>query len=90
MLTLQRARLPSWLAMWTVLILFAIFAAGCSSTATAWRCPPLAIYSKQFQAVAAEELQALPEDGRVPIMVMDYGKLRKACRAMSNASLTPR
>lgn len=48
--------------------------------ATFKACPPLVTYSKQFQARAADELDALKPGARIGTMIVDYGKLRDACR----------
>jgi len=37
-------------------------------------------YQKSFQRAAADELEKLPRDSRVAIMIVDYSKLRDACR----------
>ncbi|QIG74618.1 hypothetical protein EVC11_036 [Rhizobium phage RHph_I20] len=69
--------------MLTALILLALFETACSSVR--YECPPLASYSQSFQSGAAEELEALPPGSRVGTLVTDYGKMRKACRAMEAA-----
>ena len=48
------------------------------------RCPPLVDYSKDFQTQTANELVKLPGDNPLSTMIVDYGKLRKACRAVEN------
>lgn len=56
--------------------------AACQSTAGGGGCPPLVSYSKEFQKQAARELRmtraAAPN---VAQLVVDYGKMRDACRA---------
>ncbi len=57
--------------------------AGCgAATSSATRCPPLATYPPAFQSRAAGELQALPAGSAVGQLVVDYGRLRDACRAI--------
>jgi hypothetical protein len=46
------------------------------------RCPPLTSYSAAFQRLAAEELKALPPGAALGILVVDYGKIRDACRSL--------
>lgn len=50
---------------------------GCQSTGGG--CPPLVKYSSETQRAAASELRAgkSPNMGK---MVVDYGKMREACR----------
>ncbi len=52
--------------------------AGCN--AVGGGCPPLVSYSRAQQADAAHELRALPQDSELAAMIVDYGKLRDACR----------
>lgn len=56
--------------------------AGCHSTSGA--CPPLVAYSADQQKAAARELRALPKDSQLAAMIVDYGKMRKACRLSTN------
>jgi hypothetical protein len=61
--------------------------AGCAtarSEATRAACPPLTTYPPAFQSRAAVELGALPAGSAVGQMVVDYGRLRDACRAIMN------
>jgi len=37
-------------------------------------------YPKTFQRAAADELEKLPRESRVATMIVDYSKLRDACR----------
>lgn len=53
--------------------------AACTQTAGGG-CPPLVTYSAEFQRAAAAELRALPRGARLAVMIVDYGKLRDACR----------
>jgi hypothetical protein len=45
-------------------------------------CPPLASYPPEFQRRAAAEMEALPPGSPLAQMIVDYGRLRDACRAM--------
>jgi hypothetical protein len=59
--------------------------AGCvtaRSEATRAACPPLASYPPEFQRRAAAEMEALPPGSPLAQMIVDYGRLRDACRAM--------
>jgi len=44
-------------------------------------CPPLVAYPAAAQLRAARELQALSRDSEIGAMIVDYGKMRDACRA---------
>lgn len=55
---------------------------GCAEVIS--RCPPLTTYSREFQSRAADELDRLPPQSPVATMVVDYGKLRDACRVKIN------
>jgi hypothetical protein len=55
----------------------AIFESACRS---AGGCPPLVTYPIEMQRRAASELRALPKDSALSELIVDYGKLRKACR----------
>lgn len=58
--------------------------AGCQAAPSSRvSCPPLATYSPAFQAQAAAELRALPQGSAVGQLVVDYGRQRDACRAIS-------
>ena len=52
--------------------------AACQSTGGGG-CPPLTAYSAVQQRQAAAELRKMPES-QVARMIVDYGKLRDACR----------
>jgi hypothetical protein len=52
--------------------------AACQSTGGG--CPPLVTYSAETQRLAAAELRRLPKDSQVARLVIDYAKMRKACR----------
>lgn len=55
-----------------------------SSCTTSTECPPLVTYSKEFQAKAAEQYEALPKGSPVKTMITDYSKTRDACRALGS------
>lgn len=55
-----------------------------SSTIVRTMCPPLVSYSKTIQKKAAVELDSLPKDSALRILVNDYIKLRDACRRVSS------
>lgn len=57
----------------------AMLLSGCA-TVTSKSCPPLVTYPKTFQRAAADELEKLPRESRVATMIVDYSKLRDACR----------
>ena len=44
-------------------------------------CPPLPEYSAAFQARAAAEVEALPEDAALLVMIQDYAVMREQGRA---------
>lgn len=62
----------------TVLIL-GLFSLSACQTTGAGGCPPLIRYTAVQQKKAAQELRALPH-GQVAQMIVDYGKMRDACR----------
>jgi len=43
-------------------------------------CPPVAVYNREFQARAAEELALLPEGSAVVEMMGDYAVMRDQVR----------
>ena len=53
---------------------------GCATDRSSGSCPPLVSYSKSFLAKAANEFDRLPSDSGVAAMIVDYSKLRDACR----------
>lgn len=59
-----------------LLIVCATALSNCQTTG----CPPLTMYSKEFQAKAAVEIDRLPTGSPTKQLVSDYGKLRDACR----------
>jgi len=46
------------------------------------KCPILTKYSPEQLKAAAQELRGLPSESQISKMVIDYGKLRDACRAI--------
>jgi hypothetical protein len=40
-------------------------------------------YSAAFQAKAADEMEARPQDTASATLISDYGKMRDACRSIS-------
>lgn len=46
------------------------------------KCPILTKYSPEQLKSAAAEIRKLPSESQVAKMVIDYGKLRDACRAI--------
>lgn len=46
------------------------------------KCPPLVNYSKEKQQKVGEELSKLPPGSALPEVMVDYSKLRDACRAI--------
>ena len=60
------------------LILIAGSFSGCQTTSGG--CPPLVHYSAERQTKAAKELRALVKGSELAHMIVDYGKLRAACR----------
>ena len=55
-----------------------MFPGGCGMAI--FKCPPLVTYSKEFQQQAATELDALKASSRLSTMIVDYSKIRDACR----------
>lgn len=54
---------------------------GCAKERLANKgCPPLVGYSKEFQLKAAKELENIPKNGNVRIMISDYDALQSACK----------
>lgn len=59
-----------------------LFLAACSPTITNI-CPPIEVYSKEFNKELAAEIEALPDNSLIPRVVSDYISLRdqlKICR----------
>lgn len=53
--------------------------AACQST-TVGGCPPLINYSAAQQKQAAKELRTIVGETQLKRMIVDYGKMRDACR----------
>jgi hypothetical protein len=64
---------------WTLAI-SSLALAGCSGASGG--CPPLVTYSASQQKAAARELRALRKDSQLAVMIVDYGKTRRACRIL--------
>lgn len=47
------------------------------------KCPVLKSYSPEQQQKAADELKALGVDSELATMLVDYSKMRDACRAIT-------
>ncbi len=59
-----------------------LFLTACSPTITSV-CPPIEVYSKEFNKELAAEIEALPDNSLIPRVVSDYISLRdqiKTCR----------
>lgn len=54
--------------------------AGCQSVKYEGGCPPLFAYSAENQRLAAAELRRLPKGSPLAKMIIDYKKMRDACR----------
>ena len=44
-------------------------------------CPPIQDYSPEFNASLADEIDSLPDESHIPMVVGDYAKLRDRIRA---------
>lgn len=63
----------------SIVLMMGLFSlAACQSTGGGG-CPPLTAYSAVQQKQAAAELRKMPKS-QVAKMIIDYGKLRDACR----------
>lgn len=63
-------------------LILLLFVAACSPTITNV-CPPIEVYSKEFNKELAAEIEALPDSSLIPRVVSDYISLRdqiKTCR----------
>lgn len=64
---------------WIALIAVTFSLTACQTTSGG--CPPLVTYSEAFQKQAAQEMRvAKMMTPRVAQLVVDYGKMRDACR----------
>lgn len=50
------------------------------------KCPVLKSYTPNQQQKAAEELKAMGVDSEIAAMMVDYSKMRDACRAITRKS----
>lgn len=48
------------------------------------KCPALKQYTPEQMARAATELRSLADDSELAKLITDYGKMREACRVISN------
>ena len=60
----------------------AMYLSACATVVSEPLCPPLAVYSQDFQNQAADELDALPEGSAVVSLIEDYGQLRDRIRSV--------
>ena len=69
------------------LVLAMIWLSGCATGASDvgsfGACPPVLVYSRGFQARAAEELALLPEGSAIAEMLSDYAVIREQARVGS-------
>lgn len=63
----------------SIMAAFSLALAACQSTGGG--CPPLVAYSLEEQKIAAKQLRALPKNAPLAAMIVDYRKMRDACRA---------
>lgn len=63
-----------------ILMLVSFSLAGCQTTRVVSGCPPLVTYSAQTQKQLAADLRALPPGSLLGRVIVDYKKLRDACR----------
>ena len=73
-----------WRRRLAVLVTGASWLTGCATESFeangSAACPPVAAYSREFQARAAEELALLPEGSAIVEMLTDYAVLREQAR----------
>lgn len=66
------------------LALLTIWLSGCATGGTDLSvvgvCPPVVEYSREFQALAADELAMLPKDSAIAEMMADYLVMREQSR----------
>lgn len=62
------------------ILIAAVFSLTACQTTTGGGCPPLVTYSAETQRLAAQELRRLPKDSQLAKLIVDYSKMRKACR----------
>lgn len=63
-----------------IVLTAALLSSGCAIK-TISVCPPVIPYTDEFQERAADELEALPDDSAVGVMVEDYLVTRDMLRA---------
>lgn len=69
-----------------VLGLLAMFLSSCETAPSDVACPSLPEYSKEMQAKAADEIDAMPDDSVIASVFMpDYGQMRAGVRACLKA-----
>lgn len=70
-----------------LLVIATSFLSACSTVASDGRiatvCPPVAEYTRKFQARAADEIDLLPEGSAIAVMLADYAVIRDQARACS-------
>jgi hypothetical protein len=65
-----------------LLALLAMSPSACGTVPSDVACPSLPKYSKELQAKAADELDAMPEDSVIAgVFIVDYGRMRDGVRA---------
>lgn len=62
------------------IFLCALFVTGCTAPPPITACPPVVEYSREQQARAADELEALPSDAALREMMADYKRTRDQLR----------
>ncbi|MBZ0325712.1 MAG: hypothetical protein K8F57_05880 [Alphaproteobacteria bacterium] len=79
-----------WMLRLAVLAISTSLLTACATVASDPRivaaCPPVAEYSREFQARAAEELGMLPDGSAITEMLADYNVMRdqaRLCRGRS-------
>lgn len=66
-----------WRAI-SIAVISELALSGCNTTGGT--APALVTYSADQQRQAAAELRGLPKGSQIGVMIVDYGKLRKAVR----------
>ncbi len=74
-----------WMLQLAVLAIATIWLGGCATGTSEPRiatiCPPVAEYTRELQARAAEELAPMPDGSAVVEMMGDYAVMRDQARA---------
>jgi hypothetical protein len=74
--------MTSWMPRLAVLAIATSFLAGCATARSdGGGCPPVPVYSREFLARAARELQQLPPGAAIEQMLADYQVMREQARA---------